>query len=46
MKTLNESFTDQEFQELVKAKELLGLNWHDFIMSYATGLTPQMKQKR
>jgi hypothetical protein len=33
MKTLNESFTDQEFAELKKAKDKM--NWHDFIMALA-----------
>jgi hypothetical protein len=34
MKHLRETFTDQEFQELLKAKHEypLPINWHDFIL--------------
>ena len=34
MKHLNEIFTDQEFEQLKQAKDKM--NWHDFLMSYAT----------
>lgn len=41
MKTLNESFTNQEFEQLEKAKKfykessgMKKLNWHDFLMAY------------
>jgi len=30
MKTVNEVFTDEEFERLKKSKA--GKNWHDFIM--------------
>ena len=30
MKTINETFTDEEHKTLVKLKN--GLSWHDFIM--------------
>jgi hypothetical protein len=33
MKTLNETFTDDEFDRLVIAKKKIGLNWHEFIMT-------------
>jgi hypothetical protein len=32
MKHLRETFTDEEFQQLLKAKDKSGKNWHDFIM--------------
>ena len=32
MKTLNESFTDQEFAELNRIKHAVGKNWHDFLL--------------
>jgi len=35
MRTLNETFTDEEFKRLLKAKKKTGLNWHEFIMSFA-----------
>jgi predicted CopG family antitoxin len=31
MKTINETFTDEEFQSLLKTKG--SLNWHDFILT-------------
>jgi len=31
MKRINETFTDEEFEALIKAKK--EKNWHDFIMS-------------
>jgi hypothetical protein len=41
MKTLNESFTDQEFEKLQQAKNdykdssgMKKLSWHDFLMAY------------
>ena len=30
MKTINETFTDEEYEELQKKKE--GRSWHDFIL--------------
>jgi len=33
MKTINEKFTDEEFEALEKSKG--EMNWHDFIMSLA-----------
>lgn len=32
MKNLHETFADQEFVDLQKAKKDVGMNWHDFIM--------------
>jgi len=32
MKTLNIPFTDEEYAELLKAKNEIGLSWHDFIL--------------
>jgi len=32
MKHLRETFTDEEFAELLKTKKVSKLNWHDFIM--------------
>ena len=34
MKHLRETFTDEEFKRLKEAKGTL--NWHDFLMAYAT----------
>ena len=31
MKTLNVTFTDEEYELLNKAKEASGLSWHDYI---------------
>jgi len=31
MKTLNVTFTDEEYELLNKAKESSGLSWHDYI---------------
>jgi hypothetical protein len=33
LKTLNESFTDQEWAELQTEKAKSGKNWHDLILS-------------
>ena len=30
MKTINVTFDDQEYKDLIKAKE--GMSWHDFIL--------------
>ena len=35
MKTLNESFTDQEWKELSQVKDTSGLTWHDFLLRMA-----------
>jgi hypothetical protein len=35
MKRINETFTEEEFEELSNAKKQTGLNWHDFIMTLA-----------
>ena len=35
MKHLRETFTDEEFEQLRRAKEHSGKNWHDFIMTLA-----------
>ena len=35
MKTLNESFTDQEFEQLKQVKDASGYNWHDFFIAIA-----------
>jgi predicted CopG family antitoxin len=32
MKTLNETFTDEEYERLKRFKEGTGLSWHDFIL--------------
>lgn len=37
MKTLNEKFTDEEYDKLTKAKDNSGLNWHDFILTLVGG---------
>ena len=31
MKTINVTFTDEEYKSLVEQKDKLNLNWHDFI---------------
>ena len=35
MKRLHETFTDEEFEKLLIAKEKAGMNWHEFIMTLA-----------
>lgn len=32
MKHINSTFTDEEHLKIVKTKEYLNLNWHDFII--------------
>ena len=32
MKTINVTFTDDEHEKLVEAKEAEDMNWHDFIL--------------
>ena len=32
MKTLNITFTDEEYERLNEVKESTGLSWHDFIL--------------
>jgi hypothetical protein len=40
MKHLRETFTDQEFEALTRAKdESTFVNWHDFILSLAEAYT-------
>ncbi|MCW7077488.1 MAG: hypothetical protein OCU18_09485 [Candidatus Syntrophoarchaeum sp.] len=33
MKTLNETFTDEEYETMLSVKKESGLNWHDFILN-------------
>jgi len=33
MKTLNETFTDDEYETMLRVKKESGLNWHDFIFT-------------
>lgn|GEM_PF-3441354 len=33
MKTLNETFTDDEYETMLRVKKESGLNWHDFILA-------------
>ena len=33
MKTLNETFTDEEYESMLRVKNELRLNWHDFILA-------------
>ena len=33
MKTLNETFTDEEYETMLRVKKESGLNWHDFILT-------------
>ena len=35
MNTINEKFTENEFEELKVIKKKTGLNWHDFILRAA-----------
>lgn len=44
MKTIYETFTDKEAEELIVIKLAVGLNWHDFIM-LLTKLTPSAIRK-
>jgi len=37
MKSINETFTDEEFKRLRKKKILSKFKWHDFIMTLADG---------
>lgn len=32
MKTINVTFTDEEYEKLVRLKNWMDLNWHDFIL--------------
>ena len=42
MKTINETFTDTEFNKLKKLKK--DLSWHDFIMSMFTQCKEAIKR--
>jgi hypothetical protein len=42
MKTLNESFTEEEWAKLLVAKINSGLNWHDFLLEVADNYNPKM----
>jgi len=33
MKTLNETFTDEEYESMLRVKKESKLNWHDFILA-------------
>lgn len=33
MRTINETFENEEFEELVEVKKRTGKNWHDLIMT-------------
>ena len=39
MKTLNETFTDEEYEMMLRVKKKAGLNWHDFIFNRCVGNT-------
>jgi len=32
VKTINVTFTDEEYEQLVRLKNWMDLNWHDFIL--------------
>ena len=32
MKNLNEKFTDEEYEELMRLKRIIGLPWHDLLL--------------
>ena len=38
MNTINETFTEKEFEEIKSIKKKTGLNWHDFILRAAHAL--------
>jgi hypothetical protein len=38
LKTINETFTEDEFEEIEAIKKKTGLNWHDFILRAAHAL--------
>ena len=33
MKTINVTFTDEEYESLVRLKKWMDLSWHDFILT-------------
>jgi hypothetical protein len=43
MKHLRETFTDQEFADLLKAKKEVGHTWHDAIMLLRVIMLPNLK---
>ncbi len=47
MKTLNITFTDEEFKKLCKAKAhpLAPINWHAFIMTLSKGFSVKARLK-
>ncbi len=44
MKSLNEKFSDEEFNKLQKIKD--GLSWHDFIIVAGNCAEEQIKKKK
>lgn len=44
MRTLNESFADDEWELLQEAKKRRGMNWHDFIMNCCVCDEMRLKQ--
>jgi hypothetical protein len=32
MHNLNEKFTDEEYEEMLRIKAISGLSWHDFVI--------------
>ena len=40
MKTINETFTDDEIKEMMLTKDPSGLSWHDLILYAVKRLTP------
>ena len=48
MKTLNITFTDEEFKKLCKAKSrnLFVYSWHDFVMRLTRGISVKQRIKK
>ena len=36
MKTINESFTEEEFADMKAGKDSIGITWHDFLFAITT----------